>query len=65
MTIILHLKYIFNGSNSHWYIIIIPGHVDVVRALIEFGAKVDAETISKLSALHTAAFNGKEITHLK
>lgn len=46
----------WSSSNS---LIIFPGHVDVVRALIGLGAEVNAETISKVTPLHFAAFYGK------
>ena len=41
------------------------GSEDVVRALIELGAKVDTEAEKKLTPLYWAAFWGKEITHLE
>lgn len=36
-----------------------PGHVNVVRALIAIGAKVNAEDRQKYSPLHLAAIGGK------
>ena len=38
--------------------IIFPGHVDVVRALIEAGATINATDLTKYTPLHLAAFNG-------
>lgn len=37
---------------------IFPGHTDVVRALIELGANVNAEAINKTTPLHIAAIDG-------
>lgn len=36
-----------------------PDHVDVVRALIELGAKVNSEDLHKTTPLHLAAEGGK------
>lgn len=41
-----------------------PGHEDVVKALIQFGAKVNAETIYKRPALYSAVSAGKSFTYL-
>lgn len=41
-----------------------PGHESVVRALIQLGAKVNAETISKKSALYSAISAGKALAKL-
>lgn len=39
--------------------IIFPGHEKVIRALIEFGAKVNAEDKNKMTPLHHAAYWGE------
>lgn len=40
------------------------GHEDVVRSLIRLGAKVDAETSSKRSAIYSAVSAGKSFSYL-
>lgn len=43
---------------------IFPGHADVVRALIELGANVNAENEDKFTPLLVAASRGTSLTHL-
>lgn len=56
------------SQNSRKTILYVPrifsGVENVVRALIELGAKVDAEDFNNRTPLHRAANEGKSLTHL-